>query len=414
MIDSMMMGGVSTIRNLLFHLTFLGVCGAIQALGAQTFRWPVGDPAVSPVEFTQQYAAREDAPPPTDRYKCGRNSHTGVDLKGDVNDPVFAAGDGIVDGVYGSDGKSLDLGYSIVIKHQPGVYTVYGHLNEPAGTDGNIPLKKGDTVYKEQQIGKIGTSGKSGNRVALGVFPKHLHFEVKQNAPIYADGDGSYAGYTPGHPDLYGYYDPRDFVRDDVAPSTTIPFIISPANQGLPVDVRNIAGDYYDGGNITASLADSKFSYWTVWKIYPEQSYCVTKQVAVGSTLWYFINLPNRSFKFLPGVDNTIYGRTGGWVRASDVHKLSGSIARISVANQYGLVVEDATNGKNPPANSRVNPPSTSEPGIAQVFDGQYVCIDSTPVVVEGTTWLKIYIRGPLKTTFLIRTTHRYAHGFNA
>jgi len=71
-------------------------------------------------------------------------------------------------------------GNYVVIKHNDGVYSMYGHLkNQSSAT-----LKIGDKVKSGQKIGSIGTSGSS-------FFP-HLHFEIRNSITHEAEGVPSY------------------------------------------------------------------------------------------------------------------------------------------------------------------------------------------------------------------------------
>ena len=93
---------------------------------------------------------------------AGANFHTGLDISAGGSPPIVAARDGVIirntnDGdVYGN---------YIVIKHDNGYYTLYGHMST---TDAS--LVAGTQVKAGQQIGIMGTTGNSS-----GV---HLHFEI--------------------------------------------------------------------------------------------------------------------------------------------------------------------------------------------------------------------------------------------
>ncbi|WP_313804141.1 M23 family metallopeptidase [Flavobacterium sp.] len=106
---------------------------------------------------------------------------------------VLAVADGeiIVLETNQKDDKSFDIpslktnplvlyGNHIVIKHQDGAYSMYGHLKQGS----SATLKKGQQIKKGQKIGQIGTSGSS-------FFP-HLHFEMRNNTNHDAEGLPSY------------------------------------------------------------------------------------------------------------------------------------------------------------------------------------------------------------------------------
>lgn len=87
--------------------------------------------------------------------------HQGVDLKGNIGDPVYSTLPGIV--VFA--GRKSGYGNLIIVAHKNGYTSRYGHLNY-------IAVQKGDEVKRKQFIGEIGSTGKSTG--------PHLHFEVRQ------------------------------------------------------------------------------------------------------------------------------------------------------------------------------------------------------------------------------------------
>ena len=86
--------------------------------------------------------------------------HHGTDLDLDTGDPIYAVFDGIIRvKKYGRG-----FGNHIVIRHNNGLETVYGHLS---ATD----VEVGDYVKAGQMIGKGGSTGRSTG--------PHLHFEMR-------------------------------------------------------------------------------------------------------------------------------------------------------------------------------------------------------------------------------------------
>ena len=176
-------------RYLLLALLALALVGPAPA-GAATFAAPV-QPAI--VEAGCDYADTDCLDP--------NRRHAGVDYLPDgPPDEVRAAADGIVRiaAEAGSD-ASHDFGHVVVLEHTlPGggrVSTVYAHLRErPA-------VARGDCVPRTARLGEMGATGAAAN--------VHLHFEVKAR-PIL----GPPYGYTEGHPDDFGFFDPKDFVGD--------------------------------------------------------------------------------------------------------------------------------------------------------------------------------------------------------
>lgn len=90
-------------------------------------------------------------------YRWGR-VHQGVDIAGSGSgSPIFAAGSGTVV----SSISHWSVGINVVINHGNGYYTVYAHLSSKQ-------VQPGATVQKGQQIGTMGSTGRSTGT--------HLHF----------------------------------------------------------------------------------------------------------------------------------------------------------------------------------------------------------------------------------------------
>lgn len=89
----------------------------------------------------------------------GRN---GIDVANSYGTPVYAAADGTVVGAAGS-GWNGGYGLFVKISHPNSTNTLYAHLSKSLVT-------VGQTVQKGQQIGNMGSSGRSTG--------SHLHFEV--------------------------------------------------------------------------------------------------------------------------------------------------------------------------------------------------------------------------------------------
>jgi murein DD-endopeptidase MepM/ murein hydrolase activator NlpD len=87
--------------------------------------------------------------------------HGGVDLAAPKGTAVYASADGKVD----FQGKQGGYGNLIILKHELGYESRYGHLSK-------ILVKKGNKIKKGDKIGEVGSTGRStGN---------HLHFEVRR------------------------------------------------------------------------------------------------------------------------------------------------------------------------------------------------------------------------------------------
>ena len=91
-----------------------------------------------------------------------RRMHTGIDINGDMGDPIKAASAGTVV----SAGWRGGYGRCVVISHGGNLATLYGHLSV-------IQVSAGDKVQKGQVIGRVGSTGYSTG--------PHLHFEVRVN-----------------------------------------------------------------------------------------------------------------------------------------------------------------------------------------------------------------------------------------
>jgi len=88
--------------------------------------------------------------------------HNGLDLRAARRTPVKAAADGVVK--YVQDKNEGTLGRVVIISHNYGFETAYGHLRF-------VDVKAGDVVSKGQVVGKSGNSGRSNG--------PHLHYEIR-------------------------------------------------------------------------------------------------------------------------------------------------------------------------------------------------------------------------------------------
>ena len=106
--------------------------------------------------------------------RWGGEKHHGIDIAGNIGDPIFAAESGFAslvsyNSIYGNYMK---------LDHGKGVETLYGHCDV-------MFIKEGEKVTKGQIIGKIGNTGRSTG--------PHLHFEVRVNGK--ADNPLNYVAY---------------------------------------------------------------------------------------------------------------------------------------------------------------------------------------------------------------------------
>lgn len=92
--------------------------------------------------------------------------HQGVDIDAQKGDPILAAGSGVVE----FSGYSTGYGYNVIINHNNGFRTIYGHSSK-------LLVKEGDVVKKGQKIALVGSTGASTG--------PHLHFEIRLgNTPV--------------------------------------------------------------------------------------------------------------------------------------------------------------------------------------------------------------------------------------
>ncbi|MCL2878306.1 MAG: peptidoglycan DD-metalloendopeptidase family protein [Acidobacteria bacterium] len=92
--------------------------------------------------------------------------HKGIDLAAPAGTPVVAALPGRVI----SAGYESGYGNSVLVEHDGGLRTRYGHL-------ASVDVKAGDMVTSDDTLGKVGSTGRSTGA--------HLHFEViRMGTPV--------------------------------------------------------------------------------------------------------------------------------------------------------------------------------------------------------------------------------------
>lgn len=114
---------------------------------------PIGNPHVG--EYKSFFGYRSN--PFSGR---GSEFHKGLDIKGDIGNPVKCTASGKV------EKAEYDGGYGkcVVINHGNGLKSIYGHLSE-------ISVKFGDSVNAGDLIGLVGSTGRSTG--------PHLHYEIR-------------------------------------------------------------------------------------------------------------------------------------------------------------------------------------------------------------------------------------------
>lgn len=93
------------------------------------------------------------------RTGAGSMPNSLMDIAAPKGTPVLAVADGVI---YQNNNHNYG-GYNVVIRHDDGSYSYYGHLLSRSG------LATGTRVYAGQEIGKVGKSGSASGY--------HLHFE---------------------------------------------------------------------------------------------------------------------------------------------------------------------------------------------------------------------------------------------
>lgn len=116
-------------------------------------------PSGSPVPYTgitSKFGYRVH--PTLDR----KEFHRGTDLKAAMNTPVYATADGVVE--YSGFHKKSGFGNLVILHHNYGFKTYYGHLNK-------VVLESGSFVKKGDLIAYTGNTGMSSG--------PHLHYEIR-------------------------------------------------------------------------------------------------------------------------------------------------------------------------------------------------------------------------------------------
>jgi murein DD-endopeptidase MepM/ murein hydrolase activator NlpD len=91
--------------------------------------------------------------------------HQGLDISTEKGQPVYATADGVI----ASASYTGDYGNLIVVKHEFGLTTRYGHLSA-------YNVKPGQRVKRGDVIGFVGSTGRSTGA--------HLHYEVLANGQL--------------------------------------------------------------------------------------------------------------------------------------------------------------------------------------------------------------------------------------
>ncbi len=114
-------------------------------LGTLTFTWPMSNHSLSGYDYTPSA------------------NHFGIDIGGQVGDPVYTADNGVV--VF-AGWNDWGYGNMVVIDHGEGWQSLYAHMS-------TVEVTCGQEVYRGDLVGTVGETG-----MALG---PHLHFELRND-----------------------------------------------------------------------------------------------------------------------------------------------------------------------------------------------------------------------------------------
>ena len=109
--------------------------------------------------------------------------HSGIDFSASTGTRVYATGDGVINQA-GWDGG---YGNMIVISHGYSYTTAYAHLSR-------IDVKNGQSIKRGQEIGLVGSTGKS--------TASHLHYEVRKGGTAINPINYFFNDITPAEYDL--------------------------------------------------------------------------------------------------------------------------------------------------------------------------------------------------------------------
>ena len=106
--------------------------------------------------LTSGYGARDNP------FTGDSEFHRGIDLAAPMSTEVYAARDGSVSAI----GYDPVMGKMVILNHEAGYQTIYGHLEE-------ISVRLNEEVRSGMIIGAVGTTGYSTG--------PHLHFEIRRS-----------------------------------------------------------------------------------------------------------------------------------------------------------------------------------------------------------------------------------------
>jgi hypothetical protein len=193
--------------------------------------------------FVSNHVDLEDGPGIRD-FACSSDTydgHTGQDTgirsfrEVAIGVPVFAALDGRVLSVQFAEGGDLNWGPTVsrfdnhvVLEHEGGVFTVYGHLARRS-----IVVRKGQVVTAGTQVGLTASSGNSSG--------PHLHFTVQRDGRVYEP----FAGAC--RPGASGWVQQPAVPRDPYVGNVTLSAQAFSGRRDLPYDEAVRTGTFVRG-----------------------------------------------------------------------------------------------------------------------------------------------------------------------
>lgn len=191
--------------------------------------------------------------------------HTAIDYRNSATDPwVYASNHGKVVRLEILNVNDMGMGTNVILEHELAsggtIYTSYSHL---AFIEAGLTV--GSLVEKGQRIGMMGGSGNGES----GYWTVHLHFEVKDSPVTHnPSGSGIFWGYTPAHPDGFGYHNPNSFFGVvEVKPTAAEISLMSPNSgrlkRGFNVSVEWTTAGASEDDEVTIYLKRDRFSKLT-------------------------------------------------------------------------------------------------------------------------------------------------------
>jgi murein DD-endopeptidase MepM/ murein hydrolase activator NlpD len=98
----------------------------------------------------------------SDPFTGIKRMHAGIDICNREGTPIYASADGKVESIK----KKGQLGRTVIINHDNGIQTYYGHILKAT-------VKRGQIVKRGDKIAEMGNSGRSSG--------PHLHYAIKIN-----------------------------------------------------------------------------------------------------------------------------------------------------------------------------------------------------------------------------------------